>query len=631
MRMKLVRRTAWLVAMILFLGLPDTRAAEESAGSPVADRFETATEIVRVRTAWSVDGARPGAQVVLAIVVDIEEGYHINPDVSQLTSLKDFKPYPTRVQVIEAADEITVESVHFPPAHPVAVSYARGELMSYGGQTIFYVPMKVDEQTKPGLLKLRVKIEYQACDAEMCLFPQTAILPEALQVVESDQIIKNINADLFAGYHALAKREMPELVWFDLFGWRFSLGVSSFIGWSLLLLVAAIGGMLLNFTPCVLPVIPIKIISLSNASENRKECFSLGVFMFLGVLVFWIALGGMIAFISEFTATNQLFHYPAFTILIGIVIAIMALGMGGLFYIRLPNFVYKINPAWGTFHGSFGLGMMTAILSTPCTAPFMGAAAAWAAVQNVTTTLCTFSAIGAGMALPYLVLSASPALVQKMPRTGPVSVLIKQVMGLFMLATAAYFAGVGTSGLLATPPDPPSKAYWWPVMGGCMAAGGWLAWRTLWISSGKKTRIFFSALGLTIVVLAVFGAVRLTNKGPIDWVCYTPERLEEAARQGKIVVMEFTAEWCLNCKALEEGVLKTPPISRLFAGEDIVPIKVDITYHNPPGKAKLKEVGSLTIPLLVIYAPDGSPVFKSDFYTADQVSRAINQARKKRP
>ena len=113
----------------------------------------------------------------------------------------------------------------------------------------------------------------------------------------------------------------------------------------------------------------------------------------------------------------------------------------------------------------------------------MGAAAAWAATQYPATTLLTFASIGAGMAAPYMALSIFPALVERMPRTGPASELIKQVMGLLMLAAAAYFVGVGLSALVVTPPDPPGKEYWWAVMAFGAAAGFWLAYGTLRITA----------------------------------------------------------------------------------------------------------------------------------------------------
>jgi thiol:disulfide interchange protein DsbD len=126
----------------------------------------------------------------------------------------------------------------------------------------------------------------------------------------------------------------------------------------------------------------------------------------------------------------------------------------------------------------------------------------------------------------------------------------------------------------------------------------------------------------------VWGAPHLTDQGPIDWVYFSPQQYEKAIDDRKIVVMVFTAEWCLNCKALEQGVLNNPKIVNLFTNENIVPMKVDITGNNPAGKAKLREVGNLTIPLLIIYSPNGEQKFRSDFYAVDQIYDAITHTMK---
>ena len=512
-------------------------------------------------------------------------------------------------------------------AQQLKVEYADQGITVFTGRTVIYLPMKIDEIVKPGLLHFKVQIDYQACDAQTCLLPEMMVVEKNLEVVDSDIESVEINKEFFKGYKTALADVASKAVSFDLFGLKFSVNVSSWFGKILLMLTALLGGALLNFTPCVLPIIPIKIISLSTAAENRKRCFILGLTMSFGILVFWLVLGMMVALISGFTAVNQLFQYPVFTILIGGIIAVMAVGMCGLFSFRLPGFIYLINPSQDSLKGSFSLGLLTAILSTPCTAPFMGAAAAWAATQNPVTTITAFAFIGSGMALPYLILSISPGLVKKMPKTGPASELIKQVMGLFLLAAAAYFIGSGLSALLSKAPDPPGILYWWAVMVFCAAAGGWLVYRTIRIASKRRQRIFFATLGIIIIAMSVVGGLRLTDRGPINWVNYTPERFNKAVIQRKIVVLDFTAEWCLNCKALEHGVLNTRKIINLFASNDIVPIKVDITGNNPTGKAKLKEVGSLTIPLLVIYSPDKKIVFKRDFYTATQIIDAVRKAR----
>ena len=594
--------------------------------SSLAQTDPAADNPVRAETAWSVDRARPGEEVVLAIVLKIKEGLHINADKRQVKLFGDFKPYPTKVQVVDASEGVTIEAARFPQAKPIKVDYANEALMSFEGRTIIYLPMKLDQQLKPGSIELEIMVEYQACSDSYCLFPQKQLLKETLAIVESGAAISKINQKLFADLAVAAPVSPAAAVQFNLFGWGFSVNWSSGFGWALVLLTAAFGGMLLNLTPCVLPLIPIKIISLAHVAEDRKKCFLLGLTMSLGVLAFWAALGILIALVSDFTATNQLFQYPVFTIAVGAIIGIMALGMFGFFSVRLPRFVYLINPQQERLKGSFALGILAAVMSTPCTAPFMGAAAAWAATQVPLTTLSTFAAIGGGMALPYLILSAFPQLINRMPKVGPASELIKQVMGIFILAAAAYFLGVGISALVSSPLHPPSKIYWWPVMGFVAVGGLWLTYRTLRLTSKKITKIVFVSLGLILMALPIWGALRLSEQGPIRWAYYTPERLEEAFEQGKIVVMDFTAEWCLNCKALEEGVLRNHKITDLLARENIVPIKVDITGNNPQGKAKLKEIGSLTVPLLVVFSTDGQPVFKSDFYTVDQVVGAIEKA-----
>ena len=611
-------RLTWLACILV--------ASIATAPNGSGTTTPSSDEVIQVKTAWSQDRARPGDAIALAVVLDIQKGFHINADARQIKPMADFKPFPTTIRVVEAHAGLTIEAPRYPQAHAIKVDYASNDLMSFEGKTIIILPAKVDSQLQPGQAKIKIIVEYQACSATYCLFPQKIPREESIAVVERGDSVTKINESIFADTGFDTSINVSQPVDFDLFGWTFSIDARSGIGWLLLVITAAFGGLLLNFTPCVLPLIPIKIISLSHAAQNRKRCMALGVAMFAGVIFFWLALGVLITVVSDFTATNQLFQYPLFTILVGIIIGTMALGMFGFFAVRLPNFIYMINPEQDSLHGSFGLGILAAILATPCTAPFMGAAAAWAATQTPATTLSTFFAIGFGMALPYLILSASPKLVDKMPKTGPGSVLIKHVMGLFMLAAAAYFIGVGLSAVFSNPPNPTSRFYWWPVMGFVAAGGIWLAYRTLSIAKKNGAKIIFTTLGVILIALSSLGAINLTDRGPIDWVYYTPERYEKLLEQNKVVVMVFTAEWCLNCKVLEEGVLRDPKIIEIFKSGKAVPVKVDITGNNPAGKAKLKEVGNLTIPLLVIFSPKGNHVFKSDFYTVEQVLKAVKEA-----
>ena len=237
-------------------------------------------------------------------------------------------------------------------------------------------------------------------------------------MVPRDEKISAVNRELFSEYESRATAGPQRFISFRLFGFGFALDPESPLTAAMILLLAALGGFLLNFTPCVLPLIPIKLISLSNAAAaDRRRCLNLGLFTFAGVLAFWVALGGIVSMVSGFTSTHQLFQYPAFTIGVGLIIAVMAIGMFGVYSVRLPGLIYALNPRQETLAGALGVGVLTAVLSTPCTAPFMGTAAAWAATQEPAVTIATFSAIGAGMGLPSL-LAAFPRLVRRLPKTG---------------------------------------------------------------------------------------------------------------------------------------------------------------------------------------------------------------------
>ena len=639
-------RISAAAALALLLVLPLTAAA-------AADR-------VTVTTAWNDAVARPGDQRVLAVVVDMAPKFHINPDEAQARGVGDWVPYASALTV-QPAEGLALGPVQWPRPHEIRVEYAAEPILVYEGRAVVFVPVTVATDAAPGTRTLQLSFEYQVCDDKVCYPPTTAEFTAALEVVPMDAAAEakpQASAEVFRGFDlagfggagsetataapvvdAAAPRDAR--LAFDLFGWSFSLDTATAAGFTLTLLVAVVGGLLLNFTPCVLPVVPLKVMSLARAShDHRGRTLLLGVVMFLGVLAFWLVIGGLIAFTTRLTSINELFSYPWFTIGVGVFIAVMAVGMCGLFTVQLPRWVYMIPVGQETVPGSFGFGVMTAVLSTPCTAPFMGAAAGWAITQPPTTTLLTFTAIGVGMGLPYLVLAAFPALVSKLPRTGPGSELLKQVMGILMLAAASYFVGAGINGLITDGTRATPQAFWWFVYGFIAAAGLWLAWRAVTVLRSPAGRGVWAAVGLIVAVVAVVvgapegftddGAAADAEPDPdrIPWVYYSPEAFDQTLAAGEVIVLDFTADWCINCKVLEKNVLESPAVRAALQSPGVTPMKVDITSKaNVAGRAKLDEAGRVTIPLLVVFAPDGREVFKSDFYKVEQVLAAIASAK----
>ena len=652
------RSIGLLVSLLIVLALASpARAQLPGFGTPDdQEQFFDSRDQVTVTMKAGKSVVPRGGDLPIVIVMDHNPTWHSwTNEQADLTGYATFE-YAVYTQVllcdgtyvgededpcggIDAATGITIHEgfIEWPAMHKTTADVGDGpqDYGVYEGRARIYIPAVVAEDAPIGSTTVAIALKFQSCDATQCLAPVTMTLTTDIEIIDVGQAGVAVTDEDLAGFptdvfgRIRAGEKAPEVVKFDLFGIiSFDLNVNGPGGLLLLGLVAAIGGFLLNLTPCVLPVIPIKIMGLSQAAHgSRRRTLMLGVALFAGVVTFWMALGIPIAFVKSFTATNQLFQMPIFTIAVGVFIVLMAIGMCGLFAIRLPQSVYLINPNHESLHGSFVFGIMAGVLSTPCTAPFMGAAVAWASTQATPIVLSVFAAVGIGMGVPYLVLAAFPALVEKMPRTGPASELIKQVMGLLMLAAGAYFLGVGLSGWLVTPPDPPSRLYWWVVAAFGVAAGGWLAYKTFRISNRGANRVVFGGIGALIFAISAYIGVRMTDKGPIDWIYYTPERFADAKASGNVVVMEFTAEWCLNCKALEESVLRSARVTSLLNGDGVTPLKVDLTGNNVDGNAMLADVNRLTIPLLVVFAPDGTETFKGDYYTPEQVIDAVATAK----
>jgi thiol:disulfide interchange protein DsbD len=635
----------WMLPCMAIFGLTSAPVLSRSPDDPV-----------RARVVFAATTVAPGADLPASIEVSVAPQWHVwtqsgatvagatTFDGAEWTSVE-VSGVGGAVRAASAAagtwitaptSAFTPVLAQWPKSHLVTADVGDGpqKYAVFEGTFMIGVPLAIAPDAREGEYSFTLRLRYQACDATTCLAPTEIDMPITLRVAAGaampalDAALKDFDPSIFAALHGGGTGPRP--IKFDFFGLAFSIDPKG-AGFLLVLLIAALGGMLLNFTPCVLPVIPLKIMGLAHSAGNRRRCLLLGAMLSLGVIAFWVGLGVAVSLISGFTTSSQLFQYPWFTIGVGVVIAVMAIGMCGLFSLRLPQSLAGIDFRHDTFTGSFGFGIMTAVLSTPCTAPLMGAAAAWAATQQPWVVLLVFGVIGSGMALPYLLLSAFPQLVQRVPRSGPASDLVKQVMGLLLLAAAAYFIGAGAAGMLASPPEPPTNDYWWIVAALGIAAGGWMSVRTWKITPRMQPRLAFGSLGLGILIASAAVGIQLTDDGKIPWVYFTPERLADAQARGDAVVVDFTAEWCLNCKTLEKTILESDAVSARLSSAGVTPIKVDFTGDNPQGRALLKRFERLTIPLLVVISPSGEEVFKSDTYTPMQVLQAIDAARGQPP
>lgn len=653
-----------LAMLLLALCFSATASAAEPAesqatgvlpGQVFGEKSDFTDSSLRVTTSvipsWGGTTVAPGSDLIAAVVFDHEEKWHVHthdPQVPKELGSADL--YIATSIESGAGDEapLTVHggAIQWPEPKVIEVAFMNEPVQYavYAGRAVAYVPITVNQDAEPGRYPVTFSLTYQACDDTTCIAPVRG--QEITVVVEVGTMETAAASELppqqaerlqreFAGFDAtvwpkLRSGQAMQVVSVPFVGTYDLSSVPPAAYAAMMLGIAFLGGAILNLTPCVLPVIPLKVMALANAAGSRSRTLFLGLVMAIGLLGFWLVIGGMITGLKHFQAVNQLFQNAGFTIGVGVFIAAMGVGMLGVFPINLPRWVYNINPTQETVFGSLLYGVMTAILATPCAGPFMGFAVAWATQVSPTMTLGIFACVGLGMAAPYLVLSAFPQLTHKLPRTGPGSELLKQVMGLLMIAAAAFFLGSGINAATTDGGQAGMKAYWWAVGGMLAVAGVWMAYRVIRISPRGGARFAALAVGCVLVFsgVALGGGLSGTfTTSKIDWVYYTPERFQQQLDAGNVVVMDFTADWCINCKVLEQNVLEDDRVADLLDDDGVVPMKVDITSSaNRAGNAKLAEMGYSTIPLLVIFDPSGEVVFKNDFYRVGQVVQAIERA-----
>ena len=610
--------------------------------------------------------AAPGGIVLVAVTYGHESGWHIHTQAPVVPpELGDFEPFPTTLKATPSTG-VTVGQVQWP--EPVKITVNLGEKpVKYGvldHVAVAIVPLKIAAEAT-GEVSVSFVTEFQACNEETCLPPDEAQGKVTIRVDAGAAASPDLSKLPFSGWKptkvgtppgeagGIAPRVEPTpgasegRLEFPFFAWSFSIDPRGVTGMALLLALAIGGGFLLNVMPCVLPVLPLKIVALSQAAGTKRRTLLLGLVMSLGIVVFWLGLGGAIALSTGFKSASQIISTWWFSVGIGVLMIVMSLSLLGTFFnLNVPGWAYSINPRHDTLHGSFLFGVLTAVLATPCVAPLAATAMGWAAFQPAPITMLVFTAIGAGMAIPYVLLAANPQWVDKVPRAGAGSELMKQTMALLMLAVASFFIGVGIRSLLAASPHLGETIHWWFTAAFSVIACGWLIIRLWQIKAGAMARIVFTIVGLIVGGTAVQFAryqTELARESHVPagkdldtgglWKPYTPEFFERSRAEGKVVVVFFTADWCLNCKGFEI-ILNTDEVRTELAKPDVVAIKADLTAQtrsdgtSNPAWNFMRDLKSTGPPVLVIYGPGRSDRFKADSFTKDVVLREIAKSRR---
>lgn len=385
------------------------------------------------------------------------------------------------------------------------------------------------------------------------------------------------------------------------------------------IILAFIGGAVLNLMPCVFPVLSIKALSLiSHANLGRAELIKQGLVYTLGVVVSFVALALVLVLLKAGGAQvgwGFQFQSPWFVFLMAYLMFAVGLNLSGVFTIGggISGIGGELAGKPG-YWGSFFTGVLATVVATPCTAPFMAAALGFALARPAPELLLIFISLGLGLAFPYLLLTSWPGLQRRLPKPGIWMEYTKQFFAFPMYAAAVWLVWVlaQQQGELAVV----------LVLSGfvLIALAAWI----YAISRGASANRLRSAnAGVVLVVGLAIGLVTLLTDTPSEslpgkqlasvkqhWQPYSAEKLESLLAEGKPVFLNFTAAWCISCQVNEKVALSQPEVVEAFEQQGITYLKGDWTNNDAEITRILSKFGRSGVPLYVFYPAGhaGKPV-----------------------
>jgi thiol:disulfide interchange protein DsbD len=415
-------------------------------------------------------------------------------------------------------------------------------------------------------------------------------------------------------------------------------------GWAALAtagLLALLGGTLLNLMPCVLPVLSIKALGIAEAAAHDARTARRHVLLFgAGVLVsMWALVGVLLALRaagSEVGWGYQL-QNPAVVGALALVIFAAGLNMAG---------VFDLMPVGGSLSAAasrapkdveaFLGGVLVTALATPCSAPFLAAAVAYAVTAGAAASFVVFTALGLGLVWPLAMVAAVPRLRAWLPKPGAWMVTLRQVLAFPLFATVVWLGWVlgrqaGVNALVA-------------LLAACtlLAFGLWALGRfgTLAAPAGRRRLAHGLAIASAAGALALVSGARAQGastvqagsaasaEGALAWRPYSAALLEAQRDSGRIVLLDFTADWCLTCKVNERVAFGSEAVRTAIRDRDVVLLRADWTTRDPVITRALAAFGRTSVPFVVVYprARDAAPIVMPTLLTSGIVTGALERA-----
>lgn len=394
--------------------------------------------------------------------------------------------------------------------------------------------------------------------------------------------------------------------------------------WALLLALA--GGLVLNLMPCVLPVLSLKVLGVAQSGESRAHARSHALWYTAGVLAAFAVVGALVLALraaGQAAGWGFQLQHPWFIATLAYLMFVVGLSLTGVFTLgsNLGGVGQKLANRSGR-SGDFFTGVLACVVASPCIAPFMGSALAYAFTAPAALAFLVFLFLGLGLALPFLLIGFVPSLARRLPKPGPWMETFKQVLAFPMYLTAIWLLwvlgkqrGIDAMALL---------------LGGAaiLALGLWWFERSRWHS--RRGGMLLGALLVLVALVPVWGVTRLAPPAAAaaseGTVVYSPEMLDRLRADNRVVFVNMTADWCVTCKANERSVLSRDAFRDSLKRVDAVYMRGDWTNVDPQISAFLERHKAVGVPLYVVYGPGAPPRVLPTVLTQSIVEDALLRA-----
>jgi len=562
------------ILAILYLVCAQNQAADES---PYVTGW---TQIVRHDREFSrarLEPARLAGRKGIAVVFDGTDDFHYYARAETTPA----PGYELKVQAQSAAMDF--DKPVFPQwkvfKDPTGIN-----VEVYEGRFTIFIPIsQVRSVAAGGPAETSVKITGIACTSQLCLPPFEKTIGLRFDPAREDAY-KSIDFQTVEGTSGPLSAQLSYPIWY-------AMGL------------ALLAGLSLNIMPCVWPVLPLVVLRIvEQAQSNKGRKIIMGLAFCLGIILFFGCLAAanivLHLFFSSTLQWGDQFRNPVFVTVLALVLVVLGLFMFDVFAVVVPASVSGKTSSGKGYVGTVGMGFLAAVLSTPCSFGILAAAFAWAQGQPLLYATIAILFIGLGMGIPYVILTAIPGLLESLPRPGKWMDIFKKLVGFVLIAVAAWMITV-------LPQGRRSGVLYFAVV---LSFSLWM-WGG-WVGFDSKLRNKIVVRLLAVVLAAASGIWLLSPPAKlIDWQPYDSSAIEESLNRQRPVLIKFTADWCLSCKAVEQLVYSRKDVADLIKEKDVLAVKADTTAKNYPATSALANVyGEPGVPVSILLLPGGKDI-----------------------